>query len=194
MLRVKCPKVLTVGKLGITNSMSQAMIRIIILLSFLTLPFASKVAAQYVDGKGQLTYKLIGNDAIITGCFNICPDPLPIPSNVNGIAVKGIGTSAFENELLANVTIPNGVTAIESRAFANNRFTDIKFPDSLKAIGTAAFSSNRLSSVSLPGSVVSIGKQAFFDNELTELVVGSSTTHISYGLNDESKRLRLLGV
>ena len=193
MLRVKCPKVLTVGKLGITNSMSQAMIRIIILLSFLTLPFASKVAAQYVDGKGQLTYKLIGNDAIITGCFNICPDPLPIPSNVNGIAVKGIGTSAFENELLANVTIPNGVTAIESRAFANNRFTDIKFPDSLKTIGTAAFSSNRLSSVSLPGSVVSIGKQAFFDNELTELVVGSSTTHISYGLNDDKQTLTVTG-
>jgi len=173
--------------------MSQAMIRIVLLLSFFTLPFASKVAAQWVDEKGQFTYKVLGNDATLTGCANICPEKLSIPSTVNGLSVKGIGYRAFEGELLSSVTIPDGITFIEGFAFSNNRLTNLTLPSSVEVIGRGAFSSNFLTAISLPSSVTTVGKQVFFDNEFSVIMVGSSTTHISFDLNDDELTLTATG-
>lgn len=61
----------------------------------------------------------------ITGCVAACPDPVVIPSVVDGKPVVGIGSSAFwYASTLAGVQIPASVTTISGYAFGGSKATE----------------------------------------------------------------------
>ena len=121
--------------------------------------------AESVSTNGYTwTYSVVDGKATIT---TIAPAPtgdMVVPSELGGLRVMSIGTSAFYGcSGLTSVTIPYGVTSIGNSAFSNCcNMAYVAFPDSLSSIGDWAFCECRgLTSVTIPTSVGSIGEGAF---------------------------------
>lgn len=91
-----------------------------------------------------------------------------------------IDNSAFSNNNLGTITIPNGVTSIGDNAFNNNQnLTSVTIPNSVLSIGGSAFLFNDLSSIIIPDSVLTIGDGAFAQNtNMTNVVIGNNVTSI----------------
>ena len=81
--------------------------------------------------------------------YNCADTNVVIPRIIDGVSVTSIGNSAFKNNNLTSVTIPNSVTSIGSHAFAFNQLTSVTIPNSVISIGRYAFSHNPLTSVSI---------------------------------------------
>ena len=87
---------------------------------------ASPRSAQALESGGLLFRPFQGSDASweVTGCVAACPDPVVIPSVVDGKPVVGVGSSAFWfASTLAQVQIPAAVTTIGIYAFGGSRAT-----------------------------------------------------------------------
>lgn len=89
----------------------------------------------------------------------------------------------LNNELVTDITIPDGVTNIPKLAFSCNSLTSISFPDSIKKIENTAFAGCiNLTSVSFPDSLTSIGQQSFRNcDSLTSITIPNSVTVIGNG-------------
>ena len=143
------------------------------------------------------------NHEMITGYHyqdQNCGSDVIIPTKINGVNVSSIGLSAFRNNQLTSVIIPNSVNAISdasfmdnqltsvifqgsihsisNNAFRNNQLTSVTIPDGVDYIGSGAFRNNQLTSVTIPDSVTSIGSVAFRDNQLTSVTIPNSVTWI----------------
>lgn len=103
-----------------------------------------------------------------------------------GDCVTTIGEKAFINEIhMTSLTIPSGVTTIESMAFADvgnstgvTSFT-LTLNEGLITIGDGAFFGSRnYSTLVIPNSVQSIGDGAFYTNNISTLTIGSGVTTI----------------
>ena len=120
------------------------------------------------------------SDGIFYGCTNLAN--ISIPDNLNldfvGFDVchgtKWLKEHQFfilnhtiygadPTSCIGNLTIPNGVTSIESSAFEGcDSLTGIAFPEGLSSIGPEAFQGcSSLDSITIPKSVSSIGEKAF---------------------------------
>ena len=98
---------------------------------------------------------------VITG-FTGSATTVNVPANLEGLPVKAIGKGAFGNKNIRIITIPRGVTVIESEAFAGTRtLATVNLPDTLQKIGDRAFSSTGLTSVKIPENCINIGEGAF---------------------------------
>ena len=93
-----------------------------------------------------------------------------IPVTTNGLAVTIIGHGAFSEvfgnaggSLITDITIPFGVTSIESNAFQMcDNLSSVAIPGSVTNIGHEAFfGCFSLASLTIPGSVANIGDVAF---------------------------------
>ena len=104
---------------------------------------------------------------------------LTIPSGVTSV------NTVFANcSSITSVTIPSGVTKIADGAFANcQNLGEATLPDSLKTIGERAFSRTALMGITLPDSVTAVGKSAF------EYVSTLERTALSGGLTEISDSL-----
>ena len=102
-------------------------------------------------------------------------------SSINLRNVTSIGNSAFSNNLLTSITIPDTVTDIGGGAFSSNYLTTVVIPDGITNIQWGAFSNNRLTSITIPDSVTDIGGTAFSSNNLASLTIGSGVTDIGWG-------------
>jgi len=127
---------------------------------------------------------------------------ITIPSSVTDAVndtfnVTIIGASAFVDNQLTSVIIPNTVISIENRAFFSNvnananQLTSITIPNSVTSIGNEAFQFNRLTSVTIPDGVTSIGANAFSDNLLTSVTIPNTVTSIG---NDAFRNNQLTSV
>ena len=96
----------------------------------------------------------------------------------NAVKLQKISDSAFSQNLLTNVSIPNSVTIIGEGAFAANQLTSVTIPNSVIEIGRNAFAYNQLTSVTIPNSVTEIGSDAFLYNQLTSVTIPDSITTI----------------
>ncbi|MCQ2417703.1 MAG: leucine-rich repeat protein [Oscillospiraceae bacterium] len=116
--------------------------------------------------------------------YNGSDDDVDIPSEIDGVAVKSIGDSAFAGCIsLTSVTIPDGVTSIGSSAFSCcNGLTSVTIPDGVTSIGFGTFNEcNSLTEITIPDSVTSIGAHAFFGTGLTSITIPDSVISIGEG-------------
>ena len=139
--------------------------------------------AQYTLQLSDVTF----SNGEITDYTNTTEKNIIIPDNFDGVAVETIGKSAFWNNQLTEVIIPNSVKSIGTDAFAANTLTEVIIPDFVTSIGNGAFRDNKLAEVSIPTSVSSIGNRAFEENKLTQVIIPNSVTSIgedAFAIND----------
>ncbi len=98
-----------------------------------------------------------------------------------GAIVQGIGTRAFSGLSLQSVQLPmpsNTEFLIGASAFSDNQLTEIDIPDGVRVIDTDAFARNRIQSVDIPGSVLIVGNSAFQRNEIRQLTISDDVRRI----------------
>ncbi len=113
-----------------------------------------------------------------------------IPEQIDGITVKIIGNSSFEEKDITSLVIPNGVIEIGGAAFNGNKLTSLELPTSVITIGASAFGSNRLVSVTLTDCVTTIGNFAFHGNYITAITIPESVIEVglcAFGNNEITK-------
>ena len=109
--------------------------------------------------------------------------------------MENIGTTAFNNNKLTDVIIPDSVKKIENAAFYKNELISLTLGDNLESIGGGCFSDNLLTELIIPDSIVSTDfVYAFSGNNINHLVLGDGITNIpdnafeqSYGFNLSGK-------
>lgn len=99
--------------------------------------------------------------------------------------VTSLGSSAFENSLLGNIVIGNGVTDILGQTFYNNfgyGAESVQFGSGLRTIGGAAFVGYRSGTLDLPEGLTAIGDRAFEGaGSLGSIFLPNSLTSIGSG-------------
>jgi hypothetical protein len=97
---------------------------------------------------------------------------ITVPSGVTVIE-----TSAFlGNSAVTGVSLPEGLLAIGDNAFNGCPLTVLTLPQNLRSIGGCAFTGGKFSAVSLPQSVIYVGSGAFSNTSLTDLTVPNART------------------
>lgn len=99
---------------------------------------------------------------------------------VNGIKI--IGESAFANNQLSVIDIPNTVTTVGSTSFAYNQLSRVTIQKSVTFIGSGAFAYNQLTKIDIPDDIVSLEENVFAYNRLSEVTIPVSVTSIGYGV------------
>ena len=133
------------------------------------------------------TYTTISGAITITGYNTNAGLNVSIPATINNYPVTVIGTNAFNNSTITNVTIPNSVTSLAPGAFANcTGLKNVIIGSSVANIDDYAFyNSSSLPSVTIPGSVTNIGQFAFQFSGVTNVIIGNGVTTIAdYAFND----------
>jgi hypothetical protein len=136
---------------------------------------------------GDFTYYETQFGAVLTK-WSGSGNRLRIPAEVDGVAVKALGSTVdmfgrfdgiFLGRGLENILIPDGITYIGENAFGNlgsyrNNLTQITIPNSVTYIGDRAFRGSGLTKVTIPDGVEYIGEEAFSDNQLTAITIGAN--------------------
>ena len=112
--------------------------------------------------------------------------------------ITAIHTSAFEgNKTIQYIHFPNTLEHIGDGAFNNCRnLRRVDFPDSLQVIGGLAFRDcDSLEEVSLSGGIRQIGAMAFKDcDELRTVTISSNVETIEYGVFSQCRNLQSIFV
>lgn len=132
--------------------------------------------STYTEG---LEYKLSSNGQyyILTSIGMAQEDTINIPSKFNGLDVKVIGESAFENySFIKKIIMPNSIISIENSAFKNcYSLTKVVLSKNLQIISDYAFyNCENLQNIELPNSIEEIGQSSFYNCEkITSIKIGS---------------------
>jgi hypothetical protein len=152
--------------------------RLLPLLLLVVLPSVAQAQFNYTTNNGMITItKYTGSVMEVV-----------IPDTITGLPVTTIGDSAFEEEAVTSVTIPNSVTSIGIEAFLNcTTLTNIAIPESVTNIGIEAFQDCvGLTSIAIPDSVTSIGQYVFESClGLATVTIGDSVTNIGQSAFDQ---------
>ncbi len=123
------------------------------------------VSSFFIDLANALLYEFI----VITGGYEVrlkdnnLRDAI-IPSTYNDIPIVSIGTQAFLNSSITNVTIPDSVTSIGEGAFGYcSQLSTVNISDAsnLLSIGKDAFINSSITSITIPNKVNSISENVF---------------------------------
>ncbi|MBN1624718.1 MAG: leucine-rich repeat domain-containing protein [Clostridia bacterium] len=110
------------------------------------------------------TGTIMGFKENVTGITEI-----EIPSEIDGVTVKGIGDDVFKFMNLTSVVLPDNIESIGATAFHGNNLSEIILPDSLTSIGFGAFWENQLTEITIPTGLTEIATAAFRDNKITKI-------------------------
>ena len=160
-------------------------------LALLLCGFLQTWADSWTDSDGVIwAYNVSGSEATITGSSQTTGDVV-IPSTVNGYTVTSIGYRAFYWRTgLTSVSIPEGVTYIDSSAFSGcTNLTSIivstsntKYDSRGNCNAIIETATNTLvtgcKTTIIPNTVASIGREAFQYCDLTSVIIPSSVTSI----------------
>ncbi len=139
------------------------------------------ICKQQVMGTEGVVYVSYDTYAVVTGYIGTESD-VKIAAFYKDLPVICIGNLAFYGcTSLTSVTIPDGVTSINSGAFYNcTSLTSVTIGNNVKSIGYEAFRyCKSLTSVTIPDSVTSIGNYAFYGcTSLTSVTIGNGVTSI----------------
>ncbi len=97
---------------------------------------------------------------------------LIVPDTINGKKVKGIASSAFEDDFrIKTVVLPDSATKINSKAFKGCSALEFVCGNGITEIGTSAFELSSIASLYFP-ELTTIGNKAFYEClQLTTIVM-----------------------
>ncbi len=139
---------------------------------------AAEEAEEYTYG--VLTYIITDGAIQIKSCDKTA-ETVEIPSEIDGLPVTSIGSTAFYSCSLTSVAIPEGVTSIGAGAFWHCKsMTEISIPSTVTSIGNYAFADCQLlTSVEIPEGVTEMMDSVFADcAALTDIRFPQSLTYI----------------
>lgn len=137
----------------------------------------------------DIKYQKDGNQAIVIegGAYNgnvIIPDHVTLDGEY--CTVTEIGSQAFRNTNLTEITIPGTVTKINTNAFSGSMLRTVTFDgtSTLLRIEASGFSNlNNLTAITIPASVTYIGNTAFYGCVKLASVTVMGTTPASMGFS-----------
>lgn len=130
---------------------------------------------------GDFKYCVESNDEIAILGYKGSATSVTIPETIDGKKVTQIGSCAFEEMDIVNVTLPDSITKINYKAFAKcKKLETINFPDSLKVIGEYAFTTcHSLEEIKLGNQIESMGYCSFqLCISLTDITVPGTIKNI----------------
>jgi hypothetical protein len=152
------------------------------ILAQVTLALSCLLVNNSVTANSDFSYMAAdgypGSGIHISGCANNCQADIVIPEELDGFVVTGIGDSAFLDQDISSITLPESVTSIGWEAFANNGINSLNLPGSLQFINDYAFENNQIDLLTFPPSIVSIGFGAFRNNSLDSVLFSDGITTI----------------
>jgi len=173
---------------------------------------SSSAASSDIKSNGDYEYVIADNGVIVKKYIGSATDVV-IPDTIDGLPVKVIGESAFEeNKAIEYVKLPDSVVSIEKSAFEDcYALESIEFGKNIETVGEHAFDScwnlekvilndklievsncafagcENLETLTLPDSVEIIGDAAFDSTGIKEFVFPPKVTVISESVFYESK-------
>ena len=169
--------------------MANALVTLLALLLSVSASRGEEIWVSYNDGtlewscqkiEGTETCKIKpANKSDIQGAVTI---PSEVTIDGKTLKVVTVAEEAFSNcTKLSEVSIPEGIEAIEKGAFSGcEELLTLQLPQSLKVIEEKSFEGCALSSVNIPANVESIGYDAFQDcSELKKFEVAVGNGHFS---------------
>lgn len=106
-----------------------------------------------------------------------------IPTDINGMPVRGIGEEAFADMDIQRLFLPDTLKTIEEGAFRNTGISRLDLPENLEYIGAGAFEGCVLERLQLPDRPLTIGERAFAGNqELWTVLIPNVETTLEDGV------------
>lgn len=84
----------------------------------------------------------------------------------------------LNDNLITELTIPDGITEVPAKIFKNGSYRKIVIPEGVTKIGDEAFWGCYVQELSLPDTLTEIGERAFCGANITELVIPDSVLSI----------------
>lgn len=110
----------------------------------------------------DFNYQTQSNEVKIISYIGPKFDVIKIPQTIEGREVKVIGTSAFRNNTMHEIIIPDSVVRLESYAFFDcNSLSKITLGKNLQVIGDYVFNNVAAKKIIIPETVTQIGENAF---------------------------------
>ena len=158
-------------------------------LTSVSIPNTVKTIGDYAFYNDNLTSLTIGSGVTFIGnsAFSNCTIDSVFISDIAAwcnIDFSEYGSQPrsslyLNGELLSNLIIPEGVTAIGCNAFYGCPIENVTIPNSVTTIGDHAFYDCSIRIVFIPNSVTSIGEYAFENPySLNKVIIGSNVTSI----------------
>lgn len=97
-----------------------------------------------------------------------------------GESVTAIGGNAFANTAIAEIAIPQGVTAVSTSAFQGcANLTKVSLGNAVTSIGEMAFYNSPVASINLPATLTTVGAYAFSGSNLSgDLALPAAVTYV----------------
>ena len=135
------------------------------------------------DDDSYVSYQLSsdGTYYIITGVTNnnfYAGKELYLPSIHNGLPVKEIGESAFQNVNIGGIYIAEGITTMGANAFGESTIQSAYIPSTLEELSFNAFAYSSLKKVVLSEGVKILHQQCFIGCPMTQVILPSTIIDI----------------
>lgn len=148
------------------------------------------------NGPEEIVFSVDGN-GVLTGVSGLTQGNtgVVIPSEVNGITVREIGTGVFkDNRNIVSLTIPDSVTTLQNRICSGcTSLREVWLPSGLTVIPDETFDGcSSLSTVHFPKTLREIRSDAFCGTGLTKFIAPDSLTAIwSYAFKDCARLIKV---
>lgn len=159
-----------------------ALITILIIIALIAVAvMVSNASSPYNDG--TFIYTPLENKTYSVALKDKSVKEIEIPTKDKDYKKPITVVTGFSSETLEEVTIPEGITIIESSAFSGCKsLTKVELPDTLEKIRSSAFSEcTSLKCITLPYGLKEIGGEAFYGCTELEKIEIPETVKKFYG-------------
>jgi len=157
----------------------------------------------------NVQYEPVDSGVKITG-IDTDDKKVIVPRSIDGLPVRVLGWPFFKDSTTEEleVSLPQGITTLESGVFENSSIEKINLPPGLESLGMGTFAASSLKEVTfnnslteipmacfedtqlervvLPGNIRSVGVRAFSGSSIQELVIGEGIEKIEAGAFEDN--------